>query len=253
MAYATSADGVRIAYEVAGSGPPLILLHGGGQSHKVWIDAGYVAALSKHFTVITPDARGHGDSDKPGRPADYAVERLIGDVLAVADACGAQTFDLIGYSYGGNLGRYLASRTDRVSRFVLIGIGFGPGIPPQMRRGVEANLQPWAPVLGADPQPQKLSPNLRKAWEETDTRATVAWFSALLGWPPVEPRDLRCPTLWLVGSKNEVGALDSLAEHPDVAQWGVFAQLLDGLNHEQELTASDKVLPVLEQMLVPQA
>jgi pimeloyl-ACP methyl ester carboxylesterase len=253
LEYAVSADGVRIAYEVAGSGPPLILLHGGGQSHKHWVDAGYVAALSKHFQVITPDARGHGASDKPTARQAYAVEPLMADVLAVADACGAATFDLIGYSYGGNLGRYLASRTDRVSRFVMVGIGFGPGIPAAMRRGVEGNLQPWAPVLGPTPQPEKLSPNLRKAWEDLGVRATVAWFSALLDWPPVEPWNLRCPTLWLVGSKNEVGALESLAQYPDVAQWGVVARVLDGLDHERELTASDQVLPVLEAMLVSPA
>lgn len=252
MDYATSADGVRIAYEATGSGPPLILLHGGGQSHRNWVDAGYVAALSKHFRVIAPDARGHGASDKPGRRADYAIDRVMGDVLAVADACGAETFDLIGYSYGGNIGRYLASRTSRVSRFVLIGVGFGPGVPNAMRRGVEANLAPWAPVLGPEPQPQKLSPNLRKAWEETDVRATISWFSALLDWPPVEPYDLRCPTLWLVGSKNEVGAFDDMIQRPDIAQWGVVAQVIEGLNHEQELTASDRMLPILEQMLAPQ-
>jgi len=251
--FATSADGVRIAYETTGSGPPLILLHGGGQSHRNWVDGGYVAALSKHFRVIAIDARGHGASDKPTARANYAIERVMADVLAVADACGAATFDLIGYSYGGNIGRYLASRTDRVTRFVMIGIGFGPGVPEHLRRGVEGNLSQWAPVLGPNPQPEKLSPNLRAAWAEPATRATLAWFSALLDWPPVEPRDLRCPTLWLVGSKNDVGALESLAQYSGtLAQWGVVARVLDGLNHEQEMSASAQVLPVLEQMLTPQ-
>jgi pimeloyl-ACP methyl ester carboxylesterase len=252
LEYATSADGVRIAYEATGSGPPLILLHGGGQSHKAWVDAGYVAALSRHYRVITPDARGHGASDKPTARADYAIERVMADVLAVADACGAATFDLIGYSYGGNIGRYLASRTDRLSRFVLIGIGFGPGVPDHLRRGVEGNLAQWAPVLRRNPEPEKLSPNLRAAWAEPATRATLAWFSALLDWPPVEPRDLRCPTLWLVGSRNEVGALESLAQYGgQLAQWGVVARVLDGLDHEQEMTGSAVVLPLLDQMLKP--
>lgn len=252
MAVATSPDGTRIAYDVTGVGSPLILLHGGGQSRKVWHEHGYVAALSRHFRVITLDARGHGESDKPGGRASYAIDKVMGDVLAVADACAADTFDLIGYSYGGNIGRYLASRTNRVSRFVLLGIGFGAGVPENMRAGVIANLQPWAPVLGPTPEPQKLSPNLRKAWEETDVRATVGWFSALLDWPPVEPRDLRSPTLWLVGSKNEVGAFDDIVSRGDVAQWGVVPRVIEGLNHEQELTASGQVLPILEQMLVPQ-
>src|SRR6476659_1746734 len=146
MALVERPGGVRIAYETWGDGPPLMLLHGGGQSRQAWIEAGYVDRLKARFRVIAIDARGHGESDKPTRRADYAIETVMGDVLAVADACGAETFDLLGYSYGGNIGRYLASRTDRVARFVLLAIGFGPGAPDSLRRRVEATLAPWAPV-----------------------------------------------------------------------------------------------------------
>lgn len=85
----TSRDGTRIAYDVTGSGPAIILLHGGGQTRRVWHDAGYIARLAPSFTVIAIDIRGNGDSDKPTTKAAYAIERLIEDVLAVADANGA--------------------------------------------------------------------------------------------------------------------------------------------------------------------
>src|SRR5262245_237846 len=89
---AMSPDGTRIVYETTGSGPALMLLHGGGQTRRSWHDAGYVDRLSKRFTVITVDLRGGGESDKPDTAAAYAVERVLADLLAVADAASAKTF-----------------------------------------------------------------------------------------------------------------------------------------------------------------
>ena len=62
--FVTSKDGTRIAYDVAGSGPAVILLHGGGQNRQAWHGTGYVDRLAKEFTVITIDIRGNGESDK---------------------------------------------------------------------------------------------------------------------------------------------------------------------------------------------
>jgi pimeloyl-ACP methyl ester carboxylesterase len=249
--FAVSPDGVRIAYETWGEGPPLVLLHGGGQSRRDWIQAGYVARLQDRFRVIAVDARGHGESDKPTRRSDYAIERVMGDMLTVADACEAERFDLIGYSYGGNIGRYLASRTDRVARFVLLGIGFGRGAPDSLRGRVEATLAPWAAVLADPPDPHALSPAQQAIWRQGAVAPMLAWFGALLDWPAIEPADLRCPTLWLVGSRNEHGALDSLAKYGPTLPPNVRAQVLEGLDHFAELTATDQVLPPIETFLSP--
>jgi ferredoxin len=86
--FVTLPDGSRIAYDVCGNGPAVLLLHGGGGSRREWHDAGYVARLQDEFTVITMDLRGHGESAAPTAPADYAIGRLLEDILAVADACG---------------------------------------------------------------------------------------------------------------------------------------------------------------------
>ena len=65
---ATAKDGTKIAYEVTGTGPALMLVPGGGQTRGTWKDRGYVERLSKSYTVITLDLRGTGDSDKPAKP-----------------------------------------------------------------------------------------------------------------------------------------------------------------------------------------
>ena len=95
--FVTSKDGTKIAYDVTGSGPAIILLHGGGQERKSWHRAGYVARLAKEFTVVTLDIRGNGESDKPGPVSAYSWERINEDILSVADAIKAPRFALWGF------------------------------------------------------------------------------------------------------------------------------------------------------------
>jgi pimeloyl-ACP methyl ester carboxylesterase len=63
--------GIRIHYEVVGSGPPLVLHHGSFASGADWRDLGYADVLKHENQLILIDARGHGASDKPHNPAAY--------------------------------------------------------------------------------------------------------------------------------------------------------------------------------------
>jgi len=56
--FATSSDGIRIAYEVHGTGPVLLLLHGFSNDRSLWAKHGRIAHLQPAFTVITMDMRG---------------------------------------------------------------------------------------------------------------------------------------------------------------------------------------------------
>lgn len=249
-AYAISPDGARIAYETFGSGPPLILLHGGGQSRKAWIEAGFPARLAERRQVVAMDLRGHGESDKPGDRGAYAPEQLCADLLAVADACGAARFDLVGYSLGGNTGRYFAALSPRVSRFVIIGVGFGPGASGAFREHLETMLAPFEGLLRGSGDEAALSEQHLAQWRDPNMRALVALFSALLDYPTLEPRDLPCPTLWLVGGGNEVGALAEVERLRDrLAETKVSLQIVGRLDHVQELTAIDEILPPIERFL----
>ncbi|MBU1879225.1 MAG: alpha/beta fold hydrolase, partial [Chloroflexi bacterium] len=113
--FSTSPDGTRIAYDVAGRGPALMLLHGAGKTRRDWHTLGYVERLSPDFTVITVDIRGTGESDRPLDIASYAIERICGDLYAVADACDSQRFAVCGFSFGGNIARYLGAWSQRVT------------------------------------------------------------------------------------------------------------------------------------------
>ncbi len=110
MPYATNA-GVRIYYEVVGSGAPLVLLHGLSDSAAVWHESGLLERLRVHRRLILIDARGHGRSDKPHDPAAYELRQRVGDVLAVLNTLGIERADCYGFAMGGWLGYGLARYT----------------------------------------------------------------------------------------------------------------------------------------------
>ncbi|MDR7279844.1 alpha/beta fold hydrolase [Catenuloplanes atrovinosus] len=96
----TVADGVALNAAVAGSGSPIVLLHGFPQTHLMWR---HVAAdLAADHTVIVPDLRGYGDSDKPAEtgPDVYAKRTMAADVVALAAALGHDRFALAGHDRG---------------------------------------------------------------------------------------------------------------------------------------------------------
>jgi len=93
----TVADGVRLTAAVGGSGPPVVLLHGFPQTHLMWR---HVAAdLAADHTVLCPDLRGYGDSDKPV-DGPYDKRTMAADVVALARAFGFDRFALAGHDRG---------------------------------------------------------------------------------------------------------------------------------------------------------
>lgn len=86
--WATSRDGVRIAFEAVGRGHPLVLLHGFFGDRTTWWSAGHVAALAGHFRLILVDARGHGGSEAPHDVDSYRIDRQVDDIIAVLDVLG---------------------------------------------------------------------------------------------------------------------------------------------------------------------
>jgi haloacetate dehalogenase len=94
------ADGVSLNAAVAGSGTPIVLLHGFPQTHLMWR---HVAAdLAADHTVICPDLRGYGASDKPAETdsTTYAKRTMAADIIALARALGHERFALAGHDRG---------------------------------------------------------------------------------------------------------------------------------------------------------
>jgi pimeloyl-ACP methyl ester carboxylesterase/predicted glycosyltransferase len=115
-------DGIRIAYDVCGSGEVTILLLPAWAIADSRLWKANVAHLARHFTVITYDPRGNGRSDRPTDPADQTAGRLVGDAVAVLDACSVDRAVVVGNSFGATLAYLLAaSHPERVLGAVMIG------------------------------------------------------------------------------------------------------------------------------------
>ena len=110
----------RVAFIEAGSGPPLILLHGLGTSSETWGPT--IRALLDRFTVNAPDLAGHGQSS--GASLRGSVEPLV---KALDDLCaklGLETAAVVGHSLGGLVAvRFALNHPDRVSHLVLVDAG----------------------------------------------------------------------------------------------------------------------------------
>lgn len=94
------APDIELSVAVRGAGPALVLLHGFPQTHLMWR---HVAAdLAKDHTVICPDLRGYGDSDKPVENSQdsYSKRTMAADVVAAARALGHEQFAIAGHDRG---------------------------------------------------------------------------------------------------------------------------------------------------------
>ncbi len=109
-------DGGRLACEVRGAGPPLLLVAGLGGVGSFW-DA-VVPVFEQRFTVVRHDHRGTGGSSI--ERIDYSIDQMAGDVLALMDHLGIDRAHYVGHSTGGAIGQALAlDHPGRLDRLVL--------------------------------------------------------------------------------------------------------------------------------------
>jgi pimeloyl-ACP methyl ester carboxylesterase len=243
-------DGKRIAYDVTGRGPALVLLHGAGKTRRDWHKLGYVRRLMDDFTVIAIDMRGTGESDAPVEIADYSVETICDDVTAVVDACSAEHFLLWGYSLGGHVGKYLASWTERVLGLVVVGVPlWGPTVDPALDRFITDFTNKWRPVVDAR-EAGGAADRARKSAIKSRMSVWLACFGAMRGWPALEPGSIECPTLLLAGTKSNTGALAWAEDNREVlTSVRVQVVALEGLDHPQEFSEIDRVFVVARRFL----
>lgn len=141
-------NGIRMHYAEAGSGEPLVLIHGFPQNWYMWRDV--IPELSKHYRVIVPDMRGAGWSDAPA--AGYGKEQLADEMAAFMDAVGAPRARVMAHDWGGYVGFMLGLRhPEKVERYIALNIATPwptkQALPDVWRLAYQPILA--APVLGA--------------------------------------------------------------------------------------------------------
>lgn len=117
-----TANGITMAYEIEGSGPPLVLVAGLGYSRWMWHKM--VPGLAENFTVLSYDNRGAGETDKPTGP--YTAQLLAEDLCCLLEALGIGKTAVFGHSMGGFVAQAFAlAYPDRLSRLILSATNFG--------------------------------------------------------------------------------------------------------------------------------
>jgi 3-oxoadipate enol-lactonase len=249
-------DGGRLYYEVEGSGHPLLMIHGGLGSLRMW--DGQVPALAERYRVIRYDTRGFGRTE-----TDDVEFSNLEDARAVLDHFDVPSAFVIGTSRGGIIGLdFLLAHPDRVDAFVSVASGVGgyqaelpeESSPPwaEMERLWEAKdweqlaeleTQTWVDGWG---QPQtRIDPDLRsrvKGWILENYRAEKAEGKPKPAQPPAAERldEVRVPVLVLVGDADEAGTVAGgrhLAASVDGAELVEFP----GVAHMIHLEEPDRV------------
>lgn len=112
--------GYRRAYRIAGSGPPVLLIHGIGDNSTTWNTV--QTELARRFTVIAPDLLGHGRSDKPR--ADYSAAAYANGMRDLLSVLEIERVTVIGHSLGGGVAMQFAYQFPQlVDRLILVAAG----------------------------------------------------------------------------------------------------------------------------------
>jgi pimeloyl-ACP methyl ester carboxylesterase len=144
--------GHRTIYRVAGSGPPVVLIHGMVNSSRHWEQV--ASGLADAYTVIAPDLIGHGDSATPR--GDYSLGAHAASIRDLLAAIGIDRATIVGHSLGGGVAmQFFYQFPQRVERLVLVSSGgLGREVAPLLRG---AALPGAAALLWAAAHPRFLS------------------------------------------------------------------------------------------------
>jgi 3-oxoadipate enol-lactonase len=217
-------DGGRIYFEVEGEGHPLLLIHGGLGSLRMWDDQ--VPAFAEHYRVIRYDTRGFGRTETE----DVEFSNRA-DAEAVLDHVGAESAYVVGQSRGGMIALdFVLEYPERVDAFVSVASGVG-GFAFQLPEGAAAppweemerlwESKDWAPLAELETQvwvdgwgqpPTRVDAELRRKVHDWILASYQAGKSE--GKPqPLDPpavqrlAEVRVPTLVMIGDVDEPGGV----------------------------------------------
>jgi pimeloyl-ACP methyl ester carboxylesterase len=124
MAYAQADDGVRLYYEEAGAGVPVVFVHEFAGDHRSW--EAQMRFFSRRHRCIAYAARGYPPSDVPKDVSSYDQARAAADIAAVMDGAGIERAHVVGLSMGAFATLHLGlDHPERAISLVIAGIGYG--------------------------------------------------------------------------------------------------------------------------------
>lgn len=183
---------ISLHYIKKGSGAPLLLLHGNGESGGHFLHQ--IDEFARYFTVYAVDTRGHGQS--PRGTAPFTISQFADDLLGFMDGQGMEKARILGFSDGGNIALTFAlRRPERVERLVLNGANLDPS-------GVKPSVQ--IPIV--------LGYKMASLFKAPKARANAEMLGLMVNEPRIDAKELSAlamPVLVVVGSKDMIKAAHS--------------------------------------------
>ena len=167
----------------AGSGPPLLLLHGFPETHLMWRDV--APLLAARFTVVCAELRGYGRSGCP--PSDpghgpYSKRAMARDMLAVMESLGFSRFSVVGHDRGGRVAYRLAlDHPDRVDRLAVLDVVPTETSWERADDRFALAYWPWSLLAQPEPLPERI---LMATAEAIVDDALANWGSSPATFPP---------------------------------------------------------------------
>jgi pimeloyl-ACP methyl ester carboxylesterase len=238
-----SVNGLPLYYEEHGSGPPLVLLHGG--LHTIGLSFGaLIPYLAASHRVIAVELQGHGHTADIDRIPTYPD--LADDVAALLDHLGIERADVFGYSLGGLVAIELGLRhPTRVGRLVLASTQYRPDGYHDLSDPASVRMPTPAEFAEMEQEYRRVAPD-PDHWEAFAEKLNGIVHTAP-GWTADEMRALAAPVLLMIGDTDFVRiehAAETLELIPD-AQLAV----LPGTRHTELMLRTDVLAPLVEGFL----
>jgi pimeloyl-ACP methyl ester carboxylesterase len=133
-------NGIELSVTLAGQGRPALMLHGFPDSAELWRKM-IPTLVQAGFQVVAPDQRGFGETSAPASEADYALDKIIADAIALLDALCLDQVDLVAHDWGAIVGWALvAAHPTRFRRYVAFSVGHPSSYADG---GFEQKLKGW--------------------------------------------------------------------------------------------------------------
>ncbi|MFX1499181.1 MAG: alpha/beta fold hydrolase [Promethearchaeota archaeon] len=230
-------NGIRMYYEMAGEGEPLLLIHGLGSSTRDW--EFQVPTFSQKYQVITIDLRGHGKTDKPKGP--YDMRMFANDIKELLEEIGIKWTHILGISLGGGIAfQFAVDYPDLVKSLIIVNAGIEiPTGSIKMKLeafkrtfivrlvGMKKMGQVLAPRLFIKPEQEDLRQKLIERWQENDKKAYLSAMRSLIGWSVRDQLEkIKCPTL-VIGSEQDYAPSSIKKEYTELLPNAKFIEIKD--------------------------
>jgi pimeloyl-ACP methyl ester carboxylesterase len=254
----SSRDGAPIAVECAGSGPELLIVHGGTGDRTRWTPM--FPLLERDFTVCAMDRRAHGRSgDRP----PYSLAKEAEDVVAVAEARPGPVM-VLGHSFGGVVAYEAAFLSPKITRLLL----YEPPVRVDPQTAVLARMDALIKAGKRDAATTTfmrevvlVSPDeidamrMRPSWKGlvTTIESSIRQHRALAanGWDPARAKTLRAPTLLLIGGRTQSADLKLSVQSLADALPNAKVLLMEGQEHNAMDTDRERLAAAIRDFAAP--